>query len=329
MLGLLAVADQASSGAEPGSGPPSDAGCSVDGLPELFLDLGIDREQLRRRTTAVILAGDGRFPFVDPAVTLATAVSRAGRRWAGLAPVAAVYVAVATLLVATARPTARGEAAWMATLLPLWGTLVWLVTSRHVLRWLSPPRVERLEVPQLEGKLAEAGVVEVQAVCVDVDSRWARRSPGRGVRRGSTARLILRSDLRGADPDLTRFIFAHEVAHVIRDDSLSGQMAMIGVLTIGITAAAANPLGLPLAVIALVSMVAAFWRRELTCDHWAAEAVGARGAQLFVNYLDILERRADVPAGKRVWRRLRRLITHPPAGMRRRHLILAAGLPPG
>jgi Zn-dependent protease with chaperone function len=181
---------------------------------------------------------------------------------------------------------------------------------------MSMPDAERVETPALAGALAPA---RLDVYLVPAGGKVAGRSLGRAFRMWGRGTIILRPVLRTANPDLVRFVAAHEAAHIARGDALNATLAAAYATGLAAALAGGDPAGLWLLVPALGGVVVNRWTGELACDRIAARATGRIPSLEFASYLDRVYQSKKMTRGKR----LRSLVTHPPAGMRRKAITRA------
>ena len=131
--------------------------------------------------------------------------------------------------------------------------------------------------------------------------------------------IFLRPSLKKAHPDLTRFITAHEAAHLARDDAASDGLAVACLATLVGVAAATRPTDLWwLYLPAFALIVTLRWCQELACDQIAAHAAGPIPASEYIAYLGRADaRRRSRPFLPRITAQLKGRLTHPPGRMRR------------
>jgi hypothetical protein len=178
---------------------------------------------------------------------------------------------------------------------------------------------QAVEAPGLRAALLSAGLrrVTVGAVsgfAVKRRSAWALRS-------GRTAVIGLSGYLRDperATADRTLFVTAHEAAHVVRDDTLTGALLSAGrfslLIVVALTAPASLWLLLPLAILP----VAVSWHTELACDRIAVEAVGPVPARADAEYCaQVIERVRSGPLRRRLIWQTRSVLRYPPWRVRR------------
>jgi len=180
---------------------------------------------------------------------------------------------------------------------------------------------ERVEAPALASALAPA---RLDVFVVPGGGQVAGRSLGRAFRMWGRGTIILRPVLRSANPDLVRFITAHEAAHVARGDTLNATLAVTFATSLAAASLIAglvggDPAGFWLLLPARVAMVVNKWAGELACDRIAARATGRIPSLEFANYLDRVYQSKEMTPVKR----LRSLLTHPPASMRRKAIARA------
>jgi Zn-dependent protease with chaperone function len=283
----------------------------------LLRDCEIDLRALHARAAARANtdgAGHG-FPFLGACSRL----PGRGRRWLWRGAVLAGYAPFAALEIVLAPPAARVIALAAAVIAPIGLYLVMDAVARP--RWrrrVAREDVEPIEAPGLRAALAPAGLGELKVLC-DPGGRFTGRSRGAARRFGRVGMIFLRPSLKKAHPDLTRFITAHEAAHLAGDDVMSEGLAVacLGTL-IGVSVATrpADILWLYLPAIALI--VTLSWAQELACDRVAVHTAGRIPAEEYLAYLGRADaRRRSRPFLTRIRAQLRAWRTHPPGRMRR------------
>jgi hypothetical protein len=307
---------------------PTETVSGTDRLDSLLADLRVNRGTValiaitRADTWA---AGEG-FPFLGRDVA---GLPRRRERWVWHGAILAVYLVFCAALVLLAPP---GEGRIAAAVFLVVGFAVLCagtaVSSRvRVERRLARVAAEPVAAPGLTAALAATDVRKLTVALVSPGDRIAGRSAGRAYRFGSSGTIILRPVLRRAHPDLARFITAHEAGHVARNDSLSYRLAYCAMAAVLAAAAGSGALlGLWLLVPALAGQMWLRWQTELACDRIAATATGSIAGAEFLAYL--ARNDAAMRAKPRYQlRRLRALLSHPPASLRR-GAITRAPAPP-
>lgn len=242
-----------------------------------------------------------------------------GRRWLWRAAVLAGYAPFAALEIVLAPPATRIIALAAAVIAPIGLYLVMYAVARP-LWWRRVARedVEPIEAPGLRAALAPAGLREVKVFC-DPRGRFTQRSRGAARRFGRVGMIFLRPSLKKAHPDLTRFITAHEAAHLARDDVMSQGLAVACLATligVGVATRLTDILWLYLPAFALI--VTLSWGQELACDRVAVHAAGRIPAEEYLAYLGRADAgRRSRPFLTRIRAQLRAWRTHPPGRMRR------------
>ena len=129
-----------------------------------------------------------------------------------------------------------------------------------------------------------AGLREVKVFC-DPGGHFTR-SGGAARRFGRVGMIFLRPSLKKAHPDLTRFITAHEAAHLARDDVMSEGLALACLATLFGVAAATRPTDLFWPYLPASALIVTLrWCQELACDRIAADAAGQIPAHEYIAYL--------------------------------------------
>jgi Zn-dependent protease with chaperone function len=228
------------------------------------------------------------------------------------------YAPFAALEIVLAPPATRVIVLAVAVIAPIVLHLIMNALARP--RWrrrLAREDLEPIEAPGLRAALAPAGLREVR-VFVDPGGHFTRSS-GAARRSGRVGMIFLRPSLRKAHPDLTRFITAHEAAHLARDDVTSEGLAVACLTTlagVGVVTRPADLWWLYLPVFALI--VTLSWCQELACDRIAAHAAGPIPAHEYIAYLGRADaRRRSRPFLPRLRAQLKGRLTHPPSRMRR------------
>jgi hypothetical protein len=294
-----------------------------DVVAALLRDCEIDPSALHARAAAranTDRAGQG-FPFLGEDLAARPCLPGRGRRWLWRAAVLAGYAPLAALEVALAPPATRVIALTASVVAPIVLYLVMGAVARPLWRRrVAREDLDPIEAPGLGAALAPVGVREVKVFC-DPRGRFTR-SRGAARRFGRVGMIFLRPSLKKAHPDLTRFITAHEVAHLARDDVMSEGLALACLATLVGVAVATRPtevLWLYLPAYALI--VTLRWCQELACDRIAATAAGQIPASEYIAYLGRADaRRRSRPFLPRIRAQLRGRRTHPPGRMRRRAL---------
>jgi Clp amino terminal domain, pathogenicity island component len=311
----------------PGTGPPEtghqpvqDSPADPDVVAALLRDCHIDLRALHARAAAranTDSAGQG-FPFLGEDLAACPCLPGGGRRWLWRAAVLAGYAPFAALEIVLAPPAARAIALAAAVIAPMVLYLVIGAVARPLWRRrVAREDVEPIEAPGLRAALAPAGLREVTVFC-DPRGRFTR-SRGAARRFGRVGMIFLRPSLKKAHSDLTRFITAHEAAHLARDDVMSEGLAQACLATLlGVAAATrwTDVLWLYLPASALI--VTLRWCQELACDRIAVNAAGPIPANEYIAYLSRADaRRRSRPFLPRIRAQLRGWLTHPPHRMRR------------
>ncbi len=215
--------DAAETGRQPVQTSPADP----DVVAALLRDCEIDPRALHARAAAranADRAGQG-FPFFGEDLGARPCLPGRGRRWLWHAAVLAGYAPLAALEIVLAPPATRVIALAAAVIAPIVLYLVISAIARQLWRRrLAREDVEPVEAPGLRAALAPAGLREVKVFC-DPRGHFTR-SRGAARRFGRVGMIFLRPSLRKAHPDLTRFITAHEAAHLARDDVTSEGLAV-------------------------------------------------------------------------------------------------------
>jgi Zn-dependent protease with chaperone function len=316
LLGLIRYAVTPAPG--PDAGPHRQ-----DALAALIRDLDIDTTSLYLRVIARAnsAASDQGFPYLGADLAAHTRLPGTRERWLRHGAVIIGYACLAAPVVVWTPPGTQAVAVVVAAVAP-----TGLFAVRRILLSLSyrlydsvPEYFERIETPALRIALASSGIRDV-AVYSAAERPFLWGLGGLALRSGRRGWIILRgylNDPAQTDPDLARFIAAHEVAHIARDDSMTGDLASVGRFCIAVIVLLTRPdawwLLIPLAaVVPLIS-----WRAELACDRMAAQITGPIAARQEIASF----RRADQESRRR--RPLRRLgsrlwglRTHPTPRMR-------------
>lgn len=225
----------------------------------------------------------------------------------------ALYVIFALLVVLGAAPGEQELAAVFVTLVPSAVLVAGRISLRFRLRRrLARPDVEPIAAAALGETLARAGVRRLTVVAIPPGGILSPRGAARAYRTGPLGTIMLNPTLKRADPDLVRFIVAHEASHLAHNDSLVSSLIIASLAGL-IEGCVITPTAALLLIPAIGGLVAANWLRELTCDRFAAAATNARSARAFAAYLD----RVDAHLRGHRLARVRALLTHPPAATRR------------
>jgi Zn-dependent protease with chaperone function len=285
----------------------------ADQAADLWRDLHVDLGGLRFRAAAHVnadAAGEG-FPFLGASLGTSAALPGRARRCLRAGTVIAFYVALAAAVVAAAHPGARPSVMAVAFAVPAAAFLVHRLTwPAAVQRQLSGSDVEDLPVNVFRGMLAGTGMRRVTVACAP-----GGRAAGRSLRAAAWGALILRSDLKDAQPDLARFIALHEAGHLVRDDSLTRTLALVGLLGVAGAAPLASIAGWLAVLPALAGFIAWNWHCEFACDRLAAGAAGQVPTRQFIAYLGRVDARRRRDPAQSAWA-VRAAIAHPPARMR-------------
>jgi hypothetical protein len=304
-------------GRQPAQASPADP----DVVAALLHDCEIDPRALHARAAAranADSAGQG-FPFLGEDLAACPCLPGRGRLWLWRAAILAGYAPLAALEIVLAPPAARVIALAAAVIAPIVLYLVIGAVARPLWRRrVAREDVEPIEAPGLRAALAPAGLREVKVFC-DPGGRFTGRSRGAARRFGRVGMIFLRPSLKRAHPDLTRFITAHEAAHLARDDVMSQRLAVACLAALVGVAVATRPTDiLWLYIPAFALIVALRWCQELACDRIAADAAGQIPASEYIAYLGRADaRRRSRPFLPRIKAQLRGRLTHPPGRMRR------------
>jgi Zn-dependent protease with chaperone function len=299
----------------PGGSPSAAPACAVS---PVMSDLKAGHLALVLRAIGQVNAryGERNFPYVGNEIAAALPVRN--RRWVQPAVTVAGYAVLGTVALALSPAGFHRTiaAVYLLTGLIILPLLNSVVVPARVRGRLSRPDAERVEAPALASALAPA---RLDVFVVPGGGQVAGQSLGRAFRMWGRGTIILRPVLRTANPDLVRFITAHEAAHVARGDGLNATLA--ATFTIGLAAAlaAGNPAALWLLLPALAAMVVNRWAGELACDRIAARATGRIPSLEFASYLGRARQSKKMTPAKR----LRSLLTHPPASTRRQAIMRA------
>jgi hypothetical protein len=302
---------------EIGCQPVQSIPAEPDMVAALLRDCEIDLRALHARAAAranTDRAGHG-FPFLGACSCL----PGRGRRWLWRAAVLAGYAPFAALEIVLAPPATRVIALAAAVIAPIGLYLVMDAVARP--RWrrrVAREDVEPIEAPGLRAALVPADLRELKVLC-DPRGRFTGRSRGAARRFGRVGMIFLRPSLKKAHPDLTRFITAHEAAHLASDDVMSQGLAVacLGTLIgVGIATRPTDIFWLYLPAFALI--VTLSWGQELACDRVAVHVAGRIPAEEYLAYLGRADaRRRSRPFLTRIRAQLRAWRTHPPGRMRR------------
>ena len=297
-----------------------EAPAAPDVVAALLRDGGIDLRALHARAAAranTDRAGQG-FPFLGEDLAARSCLPGRGRRWLWRAAVLIGYAPFVALEIVLAPAATRVIVLAVAVIAPIVLYLIMSAIARP--RWrrrLAREDLEPIEAPGLRAALAPAGLREVRVFC-DPGGHFTRSS-GAARRFGRVGMIFLRPSLRKAHPDLTRFITAHEAAHLARDDTTSEGLAVACQATlvgVAIATRATDLWWLYPPVFALI--VTLSWCQELACDRIAAHAAGPIPANEYIAYLGRGDaRRRNRPFLRRIRAQLKGRLTHPPGRMRR------------
>jgi hypothetical protein len=305
---------------ETGRQPVQTSPADPDVVAALLGDFEIDPRELHARAAAranTDRAGQG-FPFLGEDLAERPCLPGRGRRWLWRGAVLAGYAPLAVLEIVLAPPATRFIALAAAVIAPIVLYLVMSAIARPLWRRrVAREDLEPIEAPGLRAALAPAGLREVKVFC-DPRGRFVR-SRGASRRFGQVGMIFLRPSLKKAHPDLTRFITAHEAAHLVRDDTTSEGLAVACLATLlGVAVATRLTDVLWLYVPASALIVALSWCQELACDRIAAHAAGRIPAHEYIAHLSRLDaRRRSRPFLRRIRAQLKGWLTHPPGRMRR------------
>jgi hypothetical protein len=314
LLALIRCASVApTAGCQPVQSSPPDP----DVVAAMLRECEIDLRALHARAAAranTDRAGHG-FPFLGAC----SGLPGRGRQWLWRAAILAGYAPFAALEIVLAPPATRVVALAAAVIAPVGLYLVMDAVARPLWRRrVAREDVEPIEAPGLRAALAPAGLRELKVFC-DPRGRFTGRSRGAARRFGRVGMIFLRPSLKKAHPDFTRFITAHEAAHLARDDVMSQGLAVACLATligVGVGTRLADILWLYLPASALI--VTLSWGQELACDRVAVHAAGRIPAEEYLAYLRHADaRRRSRPFLTRIRAQLRGWRNHPPGRMRR------------
>jgi Tetratricopeptide repeat len=260
------------------------------------------------------------FPYLGEEFAVNARLPGPGQRWFRHGAVVAGYACLAALAIVLGPADGRGLAGAVAAAAPVVLFLAWRVATRCMARIFVLPSwgFETIEAPGLRAALLSAGLRRVIVVTSSSDAvkrtAWALRSGRTGII-GLSAHL---KDPEGATPDRTLFLTAHEAAHVVRDDTMTGTLLSVGRLCLLLVVALTAPASLWLLLPLVILPVAVSWHAELACDRMAVEAAGPVPARADADhYSEALERARSRPLPRRViwwtWDKF----TYPPWRMRR------------
>jgi Zn-dependent protease with chaperone function len=293
----------------------------------LLRDLNIEPGAVYRKAAAIANtenSGQG-FPYLGEDFSAVAGLASRWQCWSRNASVLIVYAAFAAtaiLLTPAERPINMGLALLgPATALVLGNAVV----IRYLCRMrLAKPDAERISVPGLRAALASARLRDVTVICVP-GGRLTGRGTGQARRHGRAGMIFLRPAMKRGDPDLARFVTAHEAAHLARDDISTLNVAvacLIGLFLVAASSAQAGCLLVP----ACLGFIALQWRSEIACDRLALRAAGRIPADLFLAQLAAGdERRRKHPLPRRLVKQLAVLLSHPPTSVRRNALRQTTG----
>lgn len=276
-------------------------------------------DALLRRALAHVDAESGAgeaFPYLGTDFTFPR--SEQLRAWAQRAAVVAAYAAMAVPLSALTpagpeRTFVIGAICAGLVVSPVLNITIW----QHALAGRIARDAVQVPVPGLGRALRRAGVRHLTVALLPAGRRPAGRSLGRAYRAWDQATIILNPAAREASPAVIRFLTAHEAAHVARGDPMTLAMAWSYLVTLTGAFVIAALRWAWLAAAAAIAFVMLKWTAELACDRIAARVTGMSCATDFADYI---ERAAASPRLTRA-RRLRALLKHPPARMRRTRIM--------
>jgi hypothetical protein len=145
------------------------------------------------------------------------------------------------------------------------------------------------------------------------------RVHSRCLRHGDHAWIVI-AEYAAVDEPSRRFVAAHELGHLLRNDALRGRV--LPALGLGLTDAAVVSSSAPAVVIAaagaLLLWVGGRWSAELACDALAARWTGRSSADAWFDRHAALVRQPQNSTPRRRLRRAARTwLTHPPYRLRR------------
>jgi len=303
-----------------GAAPPGSAQAPPDAVATLLSDQQVEAATLHNRAAAIAhteSAGQS-FPFLGADLTAVARLPGRWQRWSRHATVLAGYAMLAVVAILPAPPDRRAIATWLAVIVPAAALILRRAVMRGLYRIrLAKPDAERIAVPGLRTALAAAGLLEVTVICVP-RGRLTGRSAAVSRRDGRDGMIFLRPEMKRAHPDLTRFLMAHEAAHLARDDTSTLNVAVTCLVGLGIVAEVTSLVNLWLLAPALLGFVALRWRSELACDRLALRAAGWLPGDQFLAY----RARADAawrrrPRPERLRAQVKAMLSHPPTSVRR------------
>jgi Zn-dependent protease with chaperone function len=234
------------------------------------------------------------------------------------------------LAVAAMVVTARGEDRVAAATIGLEGLALsafvrLLMAGRLERRFLRRHGGEPREAPLLAARLAGSGVRRLFVLP-------STKLVGSAFRRGPTAYVAVHPAILRRHDAATRFVLAHELAHLARSDT-ARRIVVVAYATAAGGAALVETIlqgrhrwALWLLPLAYLAVLTGFnWTRELDCDRLAVATGGRDGALLCLARLRDASRRAVAgrstwPGRAKVWLALRLdLLVHPP--LRLRHAL--------
>ena len=299
-------------------GPDAGAPCAIEALVQeadggwqSLLDFAV------RRVYARVSAG---FPYVGEDFV----VPRAERSlaWVQRAVIVAGYAGLGALAYAgTAPGPARAVVAvyLVAALAGLPLLNLWVGSLRVAARVRKPDAVH-VPAPGLAQALARTGLRTLDVVLLPPGGPVAGRSLGRAFRFWGRGTVVMRPVTRDINPEPVRFVTAHEAAHLARGDTATLVLAFacLPALAVVVIVGGAGPW---LIVPAVGAVIVNRWITELACDRIAARVTGRMPSLAFAGYLD----RVQAAKRNRGLVRLRSLLTHPPASLRRAVIKHALG----
>jgi hypothetical protein len=260
-------------------------------------------------------AGQG-FPFLGVDLAAYACLPGRGRRWLWHAAVLVGYAPLAALEIVLVPPAIQVAALVAAVIVP-----IALCPVMRALVWRRPlvgEGIEAVEVPGLCAALAPTGLRDVK-VFRDPGGRFTGRSAGAARRFGRGGMIFLRPSSRKTHPDITRFIAAHEVAHLARNDSMSDALTVACLAALVGVAAATRPSDLLWLWIPAEALVVTLrWCQEIVCDRIAANVAGPIPTNEYVAHLGrAAARRRRRPFLPRIRAQFMGRLTHPPLCIRR------------
>lgn len=262
------------------------------------------------------------FPYLGEEFAVKARLPGPWQRWFRHLAVLAGYLCLAALAIVLGPAGSRGLAGVVAAAAP-----VALFLAIRVLGWcevrifvLPSWGFETVEAPGLRAALLSAGLRQVTVVTSSSHPRL-NRNLSCTFRSGRTGIIALSAALKDPErvtPGFTRFLIAHEAAHVARDDTMTGTLLGVGRLCLLLVVALTAPGSLWLLLPLVTVPAAVSWHRELACDRIAIEAAGRVPARVYVDYYsEGLERARSRPLPRRLLWWIWDKFTYPPWRMRR------------